>query len=247
MVRNLSQLCYKALMMTSRLVIFITCSSVAMTVIASCLLNDNQLDSFTNIIWFMTKILLYLSVTVGSFLLGAASKRIEEERLRRIFEQRRRVFETANESWSEHRERLRFVEELERELMTRSSEASKISGGLPMFIGPTRKTRACRLNARPWSTDSRCWAATTMMESTKRRNHCRSPGRKPGPAPREKRPAYSTSRWEAPRTTRVLGCAASRSMPPTGVFKWNGRFQPPAVLNMSESTSLWPADFNTTS
>ncbi|MHA2082843.1 MAG: hypothetical protein ACXABD_03755 [Candidatus Thorarchaeota archaeon] len=28
----------------------------------------------------MTKILLYLSVTVGSFLLGAASKRIEEER-----------------------------------------------------------------------------------------------------------------------------------------------------------------------
>ena len=43
-------------------------------------LNDSQLDSFTNIIWFMTKILLYLSVTVGSFLLGAASKRIEEER-----------------------------------------------------------------------------------------------------------------------------------------------------------------------
>ena len=80
MVRTLSQLCYKAILMTSRLVIFITCSSVAMTVIASCLLNDSQLDSFTNIIWFMTKILLYLSVTVGSFLLGAASKRIEEER-----------------------------------------------------------------------------------------------------------------------------------------------------------------------
>jgi hypothetical protein len=80
MVRTLSQLCYKALLMTSRLVIFIACSSLTITMVASCLLNDSQLDSFTNVIWFMTKILLYLSVTVGSFLLGAASKRIEEER-----------------------------------------------------------------------------------------------------------------------------------------------------------------------
>ncbi len=79
MARSCSQLCYKALVLTSKLVVLIACASVTLTAIASCFMDNGQLDSLANIIWRMTKILLYMCITVGSFLLGAASKRIQQD------------------------------------------------------------------------------------------------------------------------------------------------------------------------
>ena len=108
MTRSLSQLCYAALMMVSRLVIFTACLSVTVTFIASCTLNDSQLDSLTDVVRNMTKMLSYIGITVGSFLLGAAFNRIQRERKQKKEQQHAAVLQAATRRMLEWYDR--FVE-----------------------------------------------------------------------------------------------------------------------------------------
>ena len=72
MTRTCSQICYKALMLASKLAILITSASVTFTMIASHFLNDHQLNNLANTIWYITKIVFYICISLGSFFLGAS-------------------------------------------------------------------------------------------------------------------------------------------------------------------------------
>ena len=133
MTRSLSQLCYAALMMVSRLVIFTACLSVTVTFIASCTLNDSQLDSLTDVVRNMTKMLSYIGITVGSFLLGAAFNRIQRERKQKKEQQHAAVLQAATR----------------RRLSRRSTSAPKTPPAtLSVNIDSPPKRRSTRLRGR---------------------------------------------------------------------------------------------------
>ena len=80
MTRSLSQTCYTCLMLTSKMVVIITGASVIFTLTASSLLNNQQLVTLTNVIQYITKVVFYVSISIGAFMLGKAVNQIEHQK-----------------------------------------------------------------------------------------------------------------------------------------------------------------------
>ena len=80
MTRSLSQICYTCLMLTSKMVVIITSASVIFTLTASSLLNNQQLVTLTNVIQYITKVVFYVSISIGAFMLGKAVNQIEHQK-----------------------------------------------------------------------------------------------------------------------------------------------------------------------
>ena len=100
MTRSLSQTCYTCLMLTSKMVFMISGASLIFTLIASSLFNDQQVDMLTKMIQYMTKLVFYISISIGAFMLGKASDRINRQKQQ---EQHAAVLQTATRRRLSHR------------------------------------------------------------------------------------------------------------------------------------------------
>ena len=80
MTRSLSQTCYSCLMLTSKMVLIVTSASMVFTLTASAVFNDEQLDALTNVIHYITKLVFYLTISIGSFILGKVSSQVRHQK-----------------------------------------------------------------------------------------------------------------------------------------------------------------------
>ena len=80
MTRSLSQTCYSCLMLTSKMVLIVTSASMVFTLTASAVFNDEQLDALANVIHYITKLVFYLTISIGSFILGKVSSQVRHQK-----------------------------------------------------------------------------------------------------------------------------------------------------------------------